>query len=97
LAKTSGPDRYKNVVIDSLDCLSNAGKVDVFGFVIMLNHIHLIRRTRELNGKETPQGSFLKYTAYLFRRMLYKEDKGSYYLAKWMLIIKRKSLQKGSF
>jgi len=70
------PDRYKDVIIDSLDYLSNAGKVNVFGFVIMPNHIHLIWRTRELNGKETPQGSFLKYTAHLFRRMLYKEDKG---------------------
>ena len=29
------PDRYKDVVIDSLDYLSQAGKIDVFAFVIM--------------------------------------------------------------
>lgn len=57
-------DRYKDVVIDSLEYLSNEGKIDVFAFVIMPNHIHLIWRTNELNGKETAQGSFLKYTAH---------------------------------
>ena len=46
----------------------------MFAFVIMPNHIHLIWRTKELNGKETAQGSFLKYTAHEFRRMLLKED-----------------------
>lgn len=41
----------------------------------MPNHIHLIWRTKELNGRETAQGSFLKYTAHEFRKLLYKEDK----------------------
>ena len=68
-------DQYKDVVIDSLDYLSSAGKIDVFGFVIMPTHLHLIWRMNELNGKETSQGSFLKYTAHEFRKMLYKEDK----------------------
>jgi REP element-mobilizing transposase RayT len=63
-------DRYKDVIIVSLEYLSNAGKIDVFAFVIMPNHIHLIWRTNELNGKETAQGSFLKYTAHEFRKML---------------------------
>ena len=66
-------DKYKNIIIDSLNYLSNAGKIDVFGFVIMPNHIHLIWRTKELNGKETAQGSFLKYTAHEFRKILYRE------------------------
>ena len=69
------PDQYKDVVISSLDYLSNAGKIDVFGFVIMPNHVHLIWRTKELNGKETAQGSFLKYTAHEFRKMLYRGDR----------------------
>lgn len=47
------PDTYKDIIIDSLNYLSNAKKIDVFGFVIMPNHIHLILRTNELNGKET--------------------------------------------
>ena len=53
-----GEDKYKDVIIGSLEYLSNAGKIDVFAFVIMPNHIHLIWRINELNGKETAQGSF---------------------------------------
>lgn len=66
-------DNYKDVIISSLEWLSNEGKIDVFAFVIMPNHIHLIWRTNELNGKETAQGSFLKYTAHEFRKMLLGE------------------------
>jgi REP element-mobilizing transposase RayT len=36
----------------------------------MPNHIHLIWRTKEMNGKEKAQGSFLKYTAHTFKQML---------------------------
>ncbi len=39
----------------------------------MPNHIHLIWRIKELNGKETARGSFLKYTAHEFKKMLQKE------------------------
>jgi REP element-mobilizing transposase RayT len=69
-----GKDEYKNVIIDSLQYLSDAGKVDVFAFVIMPNHIHLIWRINEPNGKESPQGSFLKHTAHAFKKMLRRED-----------------------
>lgn len=69
-------DAYKDVIIDSLQYLTDAGKIDVFAFVIMPNHIHLIWRIKELNGRESPQGSFMKYTAHAFRRMLQKEGEG---------------------
>ncbi|HEX7846549.1 MAG TPA: transposase [Chitinophagaceae bacterium] len=68
-----GPDKYKDVIVDSLQYLSDAEKVDVFAFVIMPNHLHLIWRTNEPNGKESPQGSFLKYTAHQFQKMLRNE------------------------
>ena len=66
-------DEYKNVIIDSLQYLTDEGKIDVFAFIIMPNHIHLIWRVNEANGKESPQGSFLKYTALTFKKMLRKE------------------------
>ncbi|MFN2457256.1 MAG: transposase [Chitinophagaceae bacterium] len=72
-------DHYKDIIINSLEYLSNAGKIEVFGFVIMPNHLHLIWRTKELNGKETAQGSFLKYTAHELRKLLYKEDRQKLY------------------
>jgi len=67
-------DRYKNVIIDSLKYLSEKGKIDVFAFVIMPNHVHFIWRIKAMNGKETPHASFLKYTAHEFRKMLMQED-----------------------
>lgn len=67
-------DNYKDVIIKSLNTLSRKGKIDVFSFVIMPNHVHLILRINELNGKETPQSSFLKYTAHEFKKMLILEE-----------------------
>ncbi len=69
-------DEYKDVIIDSLHWLTDEGKVDVFAFIIMPNHIHLIWRVNEPNGKESPQGSLLKYTAHIFKKMLRNEDNG---------------------
>jgi REP element-mobilizing transposase RayT len=67
-------DAYKDVIIDSLQHLSSLNKIDVFAFVIMPNHIHLIWRIKEMNGKETSQGSFLKYTAHEFKKILKNEN-----------------------
>ena len=36
---------FKEIIINSLNHLSNLNKIDVFAFVIMPNHIHLIWRT----------------------------------------------------
>jgi putative transposase len=59
-------DAHKQVIVDSLQYLSEAEKIEVFGFVIMPNHIHLIWRIRSPRGKESPQGSLLKFTAHRF-------------------------------
>jgi len=45
------PDKYKDVIIDSLKYLIKIKKIVVYGFVIMPNHIHLIWELLELNGK----------------------------------------------
>jgi len=72
-------DEYKDVIIQSLEYLSNEGKTDVYAFVIMPNHIHLIWKINDRNGKETTQGSFLKYTAHRFRKMATRDGNlGSY-------------------
>lgn len=67
-------EEYKKVVTNSLQYLSANRKIDVFAFVIMPNHIHLIWRINEYNGKESPVGSFLKFTAHSFKKILIKED-----------------------
>lgn len=45
----------------------------------MPNHIHIIWQQVKLNGKETPQGSFLKYTAHEFLKQLKNEGKSGDY------------------
>lgn len=46
-------EEYKDIIIDSLQWLTDENKIDVFAFVIMPNHIHLIWRVNEPNGKES--------------------------------------------
>ena len=44
-------DGFKDIIVSSLDYLSKKGKFDIFAFVIMPNHIHLIWMINEKNGK----------------------------------------------
>ncbi len=67
-------EKYKDVIINSLSHLSKAGKLDVFAFVIMSNHIHLIWRINENNGKESAHRSFLKFTAHEFKKIIKQSD-----------------------
>ena len=63
-------DNNQQMIINYLKKLSDEGMITVFAFVLMPNHIHFIWRQNKLNGKETPQGSFLKYTAHEFLKKL---------------------------
>jgi putative transposase len=67
-------NKYKDVIINTLEILCAKGKIDVFAFVIMPNHLHLIWRINEMNGNESPQSSLLKYTAHEFKKMLIVDD-----------------------
>jgi len=68
---------FKNVIVDSLRHLSNLSKIDVFSFVIMPNHVHIIWRLNEMNGKESPHTSFLKFTAHDFKKRLATQDENT--------------------
>ncbi len=63
-------DTNKKIIVNSLKKLSDDKIISVYAFVIMPNHIHLIWSQDGLNGKETPKGSLLKYTAHIFLRQL---------------------------
>ncbi len=67
-------DNFKDVIIQSLQYLSDKKKIDVFAFVIMPNHVHFIWRINENNGKETTIGSFMKFTAHEFLKKLKNEN-----------------------
>ncbi|UAY50624.1 transposase [Ferruginibacter albus] len=63
-------DTEKKLIADSLKTLSDKGAITVYAFVIMPNHIHLIWQLNAPNGKESAKGSFLKFTAHEFKKML---------------------------
>ena len=57
------PDKYKDVIIESLQFLVKHKKITLYAFVIMTNHIHLIWQTLPGKTPKQIQHSFLKYTA----------------------------------
>ncbi len=63
-------DKHKTIITDSLINLVDKKKIKVYGFVIMPNHIHLIWELLELNGKEKPHASFMKYTGHMIQQDL---------------------------
>ncbi|MEO9853221.1 MAG: transposase [Reichenbachiella sp.] len=71
-------NNFKDVIIESLTYLSSKKLIDVFGFVVMPNHIHLIWRLNSKNGKEPPSASLLKFTAHQFKKMLDLKELTSY-------------------
>lgn len=63
-------ERNQHLIIQYLKKLSDDGLLTIYAFVLMPNHIHLIWKQNRKNGKETPQGSFLKFTAHEFLKKL---------------------------
>ena len=57
------PDKYKDIIIDSLRFLVNDHRIKLYGFVIMINHLHLIWQMQASIDPEAVQRDFLKYTA----------------------------------
>ena len=72
-------DLNKQIIVDSLKYLSDKELINVYAFVIMPNHIHLIWQQNNLNGKETPKGSLLKHSAHLFLKQLKANGTSKYY------------------
>jgi putative transposase len=56
-------DRHKEIILESLRFMVKDGRIHVYGFVIMPNHIHVLwRKTDEWAEKNTIH-HFLKFTA----------------------------------
>ena len=70
----------KELILSSLKKLSDDRLISVYAFVIMPNHIHLIWSQHGMNGKETPKGSLLKYTAHVFLEHLKAMGKSELYI-----------------
>ena len=57
-------DEYKRIIMESLKFLTQKKFVTIYSFVIMPNHMHLVWKINEKNGKELPHASFNKFTAH---------------------------------
>ncbi len=57
------PNKFKDIIINSLSFLVKEKRAEVFGFVIMSNHIHIIWRVTNKFKPADVQQSFLKFTA----------------------------------
>jgi putative transposase len=57
------PDKYKQMIVESMSFLVKDGRVKIHGFVIMPNHIHIVWRIQEDRVLKDVQRDFLKYTA----------------------------------
>ena len=60
---TIDQDKYKDVIIKSLQFLVEQKRIRLYAFVIMQNHIHLIWQPLPGQTPQKIQFSFLKYTA----------------------------------
>ena len=67
------PDKYKDIVIESLRFLTEKRRVEVFAFVIMPNHIHLLWRINSKLKRENVQRDFLKFTSQQIIKDLQKQ------------------------
>ena len=63
-------DRYKMIIIESLQYLVKEKRVTLYGYVIMDNHIHLIWNPIKLYSLKHTQLCFMKFTAQRLKRDL---------------------------
>jgi putative transposase len=76
LASSLKNDEYQEIIVDSLRFLVNSGKVSVYGFVIMPNHLRLIWKMNEGHKLNDVQRDFLKFTEQMVQFKLLR-SKGS--------------------
>jgi len=57
------PIKYKEIIIESMRFLVADRRVIVYGFVIMVNHIHTVWQIKAGVKKENLQRDFLRFTA----------------------------------
>ena len=63
-------EKYKEIIANSLAFLVKEKRVEVFGFVLMSNHIHIIWRVINEQKPSEVQQSFMKYTAQMMMKDL---------------------------
>ena len=68
------PDKYKDIIIESMRYLVKEKRIIIYGFVIMPNHIHIIWQLQAGQQRENLQRDFLKHTAQKIKEDLQQTD-----------------------
>ncbi len=63
-------EHFKFCIIACLKSLKQRGLIDIYGFVIMPNHLHLIWKVNKVDGKEKAPQILTKRSAHLFKKLL---------------------------
>jgi REP element-mobilizing transposase RayT len=66
------PDKYKDIIIQSLQFLVKEKRIELNAFAIMSNHIHLIWQIQSGHEREAVQRDFLKFVSQTIKRDLEK-------------------------
>ncbi|MFT4018914.1 MAG: transposase [Agriterribacter sp.] len=67
------PDKYKDIVVNSLHFLVRENRISLNAFVIMSNHLHLIWQMKAGQKTDAVQRDFLKFTAQRIKADLLKK------------------------
>lgn len=70
--KPLAPNRYKDILVESLRFLVGNGRILLYGFVIMPNHMHLVWQMKAGPRPSNVQRDFLKFTAQRIKADLQK-------------------------
>ncbi len=85
------PDKYKDVIIDSLKFMVKEKRIEVNAFVLMSNHTHLIGQIQGAYERKDVQRDFLKFTSQTIKRDLQKNHLAV--LEKFMLVQKTENIK----
>jgi putative transposase len=66
--------RFKEIIIESLKFLKKAERIEIYGFVIMSNHLHMIWQMLGEHKRENVQRDFLKFTSQQILKHLRNEQ-----------------------
>lgn len=69
-------DKYKNIIVNSLQFMVKNKRIALNAFAIMSNHIHLILQVQPGYEPSAVQLSFMRYTAQQIKFELIKDDPG---------------------
>lgn len=67
-------DKYKDILIDSFRYFVQEQSVEIYAFVIMTNHFHIVWQINEPHQLSKIQHRLLKFTAQVMKRELKKSD-----------------------